>query len=55
MSWEFVPCRHVPRLNNHHLRGNTDSEIIIQTSVKYRASVRVVSDHFFSFGPNLKS
>ena len=30
MSWEFVLCRHVPRLNNHHLIGNTDSEIIIQ-------------------------
>ncbi len=30
MSWEFVLCIHVPRLNNHHLIGNTDSEIMIQ-------------------------
>ncbi len=28
MSWEFVLCRHVPRLNNYHLIGNTDFEII---------------------------
>ncbi len=30
MSWEFVFFRHVSRLNNHHLTGNTDSDIIIQ-------------------------
>ncbi len=30
MSWEFVLCRYIPRLNNHHLIGNTDSEIMIQ-------------------------
>ncbi len=32
MSWEFVLCGHVPRLNNHHLIGNADSEIMIQMS-----------------------
>ncbi len=30
MFWEFVLCRLVLRLNNHHLIGSTDSEIIIQ-------------------------
>ena len=31
MSWEFLLCRHVPRLNSPRLTGNTDSEILIQT------------------------
>ena len=34
MSREFLLCRHVPRLNNHHLIGNTDSEIIFQFGIQ---------------------
>ncbi len=30
MSWGVLLCRHVPRLNDHALIGNTDSETMIQ-------------------------
>ncbi len=42
MSWEFVLCRHVPRLNNHHLIGNTDSEIIIQAGNTFSLNTNTI-------------
>lgn len=38
MSWGFPLCRHVPRLDHHRLKGNTDCGIIISPFRKRAAS-----------------
>ncbi len=58
MSWEFLLCRHVPRLKIHPLIGITDSEIVIQqipyTMMKF-ASFETIVEMIYSYMPGKKS